>query len=278
MTLVVDAGGTFFRGEIYRENQLIEKVSIKSAEIGLVLWIESILQSNVSVGVICIAYAGQVKDGVILCAPNIQVDKHEIKNYFENRYDVKLFIENDVNCAVLAEADYFGVSDICAIYVGTGVGLGVVSDSKLITGFNGVATELGHIPYKKSPFICGCGKDNCIELFASGSALDKWKRYKGIENFVTLQKLKDSSKTLEIYEMFEEALLYAIATAVTLFNPKVLVLGGGVIESNPQLNDIIVKNIKTYAMSPALEDIQIMDTQLKNAPIKGALMLKDNHE
>jgi len=278
MILAVDAGGTFFRGEIYRDNELIKKMSIKSDETGLALWIESILQSYTDIRIICVAYAGQVKDGIIFTAPNIQIDKHEIKNYFENKYNVKLFIENDVNCAVLAEADYFNVSDICAIYVGTGIGLGVVNDSKLITGFNGIAAELGHIPYKKSPFICGCGKDNCIELFASGSALDRWKKYKGIENSLTLQKLKDSSKTFEIYEVFEEALLYAIATAITLFNPKVLVLGGGIIESNLQLHDIIVKNIKKYAMPLSLKHIQIKNTQLKDAPLKGALMLKDNYE
>ena len=274
MTLVIDAGGTYLRAEIHRQDRVVKTLKEQSSAFGLASWIEAIIKEHKDIKTICISYAGQVKSGVIISAPNIKVDIHEIKNYFKEKYDITLFIENDLNCAVLAESVYLKEDDICAIYAGTGLGLGVVSSRRLITGFSGVATELGHIPYKKAPFICGCGKNNCIELFASGSALDKWKKHKNIDSKLTLEELKDTPEFSEIYEEFEVALLYAISTAITLFNPKVVVLGGGVIESNPQLESIIASKIKEYAMPVALNGVKIIKTKLKNAPIVGALMLK----
>ncbi|EQB34837.1 hypothetical protein M947_10225 [Sulfurimonas hongkongensis] len=276
MTLVIDAGGTHLRAEIYREDKLLKKLNEKSSAVGLASWIETIIKEYSDVKTICISYAGQVKNGVIISAPNIKVDIHEIKEYFKEKYEIGLFIENDLNCAVLAEGTYLKEEDICAVYVGTGLGLGVVSSGNLITGFSGVATELGHIPYKEAPFECGCGKDNCIELFASGSALAKWKKHKNIDSKLTLQELKETPEFSEIYEEFELALLYAISTAITLFNPKVVVLGGGIIESNPKLESIIASKIKNYAMPVALDGVKIMTTKLKNAPTIGALMLRDS--
>jgi len=275
MTLVIDAGGTHFRAEVHTQDAVLKKLHEKSSTIGLASWIESIIKEYKDIKTICISYAGQVKNGVIISSPNIKVDIHEIKNYFKQMYDIKLFIENDLNCAVLAESAYLKEEDVCAIYVGTGLGLGVVSSSKLIIGFSGIATELGHIPYKEAPFTCGCGKNNCIELFVSGSALDKWKKHKNIDVKLTLQELKETPEFSEIYLEFEKALLYAISTAITLFNPKVVVLGGGIIESNPQLESIIDAKIKSYAMPVALDGVKIMKTKIKNAPIIGALMLKD---
>lgn len=274
MTLVIDAGGTYLRAEIYSQEKVLKKLNEQSCAVGLAFWIESIIKEHAQIKTICISYAGQVKDGVIISAPNIKVDIYEIKEYFENKYAVKLFIQNDLNCAILAEAAYFNEKDICAIYVGTGLGLGVVSSGNVIVGSRGTATELGHIPYKEAPFECGCKKNNCVELFASGSALDKWKTYKNIDSSLTLQELKDSLEFNEIYAEFEKALLYAISTAITLFNPKVVVLGGGVIESNPELQSIISTKIKNYTMSVALEGVKIVKTKIKNAPITGALMLK----
>ena len=197
MILVVDAGGTYFRAEIYLRNILQKALHVSASEIGLSAWIESVLQENRRIKIICISYAGQVKDGVILASPNIKIDIYKIKSHFETKFGVKLFIENDLNCAVLAEAEYFQSSDICAVYVGTGLGLGVVSSSVLIRGSGSTATELGHIPYKKTPLKCGCSRDNCIELFASGLGIQKWKKYYNLSDELTLSELKNSQNRVQ---------------------------------------------------------------------------------
>ena len=260
MTLEVDAGGTYLRANIYKNNTLQKSFKDKSQEVGLSHWLESILLQHNDIKTINISFAGQVKDGVILSAPNIKIDKADIKNYFESNFGVELSIQNDLNYAVLKEAEYFKCEDICAVYIGTGIGLGVVSSSMLITGKDGVATELGHIPYKETPFVCGCGKDNCIELFASGSALIRWKQHYNLDESLMLEDLKEMKH--EIYTEFEKALLFAIATTITLFNPEVLVLGGGVIQSNPWLVEVIKDNIKKYAMPLSVKKLQVLQTKL----------------
>jgi glucokinase len=266
-------GGTYLRAELYTNDRRENSFREKTINIGLVEWIEDILTQYNEIKSICVSFAGQVKDGVILHSPNINIDRLDIKNYFEDKFDVEFFIQNDLNCAVLAEANYFKSGDVCALYVGTGLGLGVVSSSKLISGVDGVATELGHMPYKESPFVCGCGKTNCVELFGSGSALIRWKKYYKLDEDLTLKELKDMKS--EIYKEFEKALLHAIATTITIFNPEILVLGGGIILNNPDLVETIKVKIKEYAIPIALENLKIQQTKLENATIKGALLLKD---
>jgi len=273
MILAVDAGGTYLRARLYKDKDIKKSFKANTTDNQLSRWIEDIVKSYQEIKTICVSFAGQVKDGMILSAPNILIDNQNIKEYFEKNFSVEFFIQNDLNCAVLAESNYFKSDDISAVYVGTGVGLGVVSSSKLVSGINGVATELGHIPYKDSPFVCGCGKKNCIELFTSGVALAKWKKYYNLDENLTLQELKQMDS--KIYEEFKEALLFAVGTTVTLFNPEVLVLGGGIIQSNPDLVGIIKSEIKNYAMGVAVENLQIEQTRLENAPMDGAVLLKD---
>lgn len=277
MILGIDAGGTYLRYEIRKNHKILKASSAKSSEIGLSEFIENILQREKGIRDICISFAGQVKDGVILSSPNINVDRKNIQEYFQKNFGVNLFIQNDLNCAVLAEAEANKSANISALYVGTGLGLGVVSSGKLIEGSNGVATELGHIPYKDSLFSCGCGKNNCIELFASGSGLKRWKSYYNIDESMTLQELKNSQDENEqkIYKEFVKALLYAAGSAITLFNPEVLVLGGGIMLSNSELQEIIISHIHEYAMPITLNKIKIKNSTMHNASLEGAFLLKD---
>lgn len=277
MNLAIDAGGTNYRAEILDNDQSVQTLCVKSADIGLSNWIEAILNEYHGIKTVNIAYAGQVKEGVIISAPNQNIDNHDIKNYFENKFGVELFIENDLNCAVLAEAAYFNSENICALYVGTGLGLGVVSSSKLICGHNGVTTEIGHIPYKDAPFGCGCGKSNCLELFASGSGVMKFKEYNAIDRSKRLTELHKSNNTVEkkIYDEFETALMHAVGTVITLFTPEILVLGGGIISADEDLIKRITSRVKDFAMPITLQGVKIVQTQMQNAPLKGALLLKD---
>ncbi len=276
MNLAIDAGGTHLRAEIWQGDVLVAQKKAKSGEIGLCAWIEKLLLEYNDVATVGISYAGQVHEGIILSSPNISVDCHNIKETIEQKFGVKLYLENDLNCAVLAEAKEFGVQNICALYVGTGLGLGVVEGGRVVCGAKNVATELGHIPYKKTALTCGCGRNNCLELFASGSGIAKQITAKNLICAPTLEALKAIGENA-IIASFEGALLVGAGTALTLFNPQVLVLGGGVIEANPYLEDFILKHIKQYALPNSLQNVTICKSRLKNAPLMGALLLKDYH-
>jgi glucokinase len=156
------------------------------------------------------------------------------------------------------------------------LGAAVIDDSKLIRGSSNQSFELGHIPYQKAPFHCGCGKDNCIELFASGLGLERWIRYnKDIEPTkeikVDLEQLKKDGD--EIVTAFEKALVYAVATLITVTNPRVLVLGGGVIEKNPYLIEEIKRSLPAQALSVSLQRVRIVPSSLSNAAMDGAKIL-----
>jgi len=279
MTLGIDIGGTYLRYSLREEEKELAKAALKSADIGLCAFLDDMLKKEQKIEEICISYAGQVHNGVILSAPNIAIDKHDIQEYIESEYGVMLYIANDLNCAVLAEAQVYAAQDICAVYVGTGLGLGVLSSSVVIKGGTGIATELGHVPYKKSPFICSCGKENCIELFCSGSGLLRWKKHYKLDENLTLQQLRESKNedANKIANAFYEALLYALGTTITLFNPKTLVLGGGIVKSDASIHTEVDQRIKSYAMPLSLQKLKIAVSQFENASLEGAFLLKDDN-
>jgi len=279
MTLVIDAGGTYLRYSYAKEGiELVHQV--QTSDITLYELIELELAVAPGIKSVCISYAGQVKEGVILSSPNRHGDLGDIKNYFEHRYNIRLFIQNDLTCAVLAQAQIYKSKNLCAFYIGTGLGLGVISDGVLLKGIGNTASELGHIPYKKAPFRCGCGRDNCLELFVSGTALYQWKKHYNLDEKLSLKELKESTDlhAQEIYTEFIKAYLYALGTVITLFNPKELVLGGGVIESNTWLHSFAEQHLQEYSLHASLEECSLLLSQLENAPLKGALQLKDRND
>ena len=269
--LFIDIGGTHLRSELEHSEKIIKK-STPTKDIDLIDFISNYLALYPDISFIGISFAGQVNKGVIISSPNITISNYNIKSYFESKYNLRLEIDNDLNCAVRAEAKYFNSKYISALYVGTGLGSAIIDNGKVITGVNNQSFELGHIPYKKSPFICGCGKDNCIELFASGLAIKRWLEYKNISYQEINLKELDNNKS-EIAIIFKEALLQAVATLITLSNSQILVLGGGVIEKNPYLVDWIRDNIKYEVMPSILKDVEIVASNLLNGAIDGARAL-----
>ena len=276
MKVYMDVGGTTIRTELHTYDTVVHETYV-SCDHELYDLIGSLLKRYPGILFIGIAYAGMIHHGCIITAPNIEVKIHDLKQKTEQLYGIRVEIENDVNCAVLAEAHDHTSGDIVALYVGTGLGCGVVSDGRLLHGHDSLAAEIGHIPYKSTPFHCGCGKDNCIELYASGSGLLKWKQYHNLKGQPDLSQLRHSDEQIErdIAKRFEEALLSASGTLVTLFNPETLVLGGGIVSANPYLVEIVTEQIQAYALPEAAKRVTVVQTRLKDAPLEGAKYLEE---
>ncbi|WP_457565028.1 ROK family protein [Caminibacter sp.] len=250
--LAVDIGGTYLRYKIEGE---VKKLKIE--EIDLDKFFEEMIKRGVKK--IAISFAGQVYNNEILSSPNVKA-RFDVKK-LQKKADV--IIENDLNCAVIAESEFFKEKNIAALYSGTGLGSGII-DKKLIRGYRNLAGEIGHIPYKETPFVCGCGKNNCIELFASGKGIKLWSEYFGCES--------NFKKTCEVVRgNYLRALCVASANIMVLFNPKILVLGGGVIVNNPEIKDYVKENIHKFAPKFSICEIEL--TRLKNASLKGAEIL-----
>jgi glucokinase len=251
--MVVDIGGTWTR----IKTDKLEKIRTEKDVFAKIM--KKALENNEKI--IKISFAGQVENGIIKSAPNIDVKNFNVKEYFE-KYGINVKIDNDLKCAVRAESEYFKSRNIIAIYCGTGLGMGAIINGALIKGAHNLATEIGHIPYKKAPFKCGCGKNDCVELFASGSGLEKWCEYENIK-FQSLEKLKNT----HIFKNFLNAFSFAISTAIILFNPQIAVLGGGVVLSNKWLLDELRLDL------PKFTNCEIKLSGLENPCLKGAELL-----
>ena len=275
--LLIDYGGTNFRYIIKNDEKVLEQKSIKSEDIEIVDFLTKTLSSMKKIEFVGISFAGQVKDGVILSSPNIEIKNKDIKKYIESKFDVRVEIDNDLKMAALGEIDFIGTNkSMVLLHMGTGLGSAYIEQGSLIKGVDNLAGEIGHIPFQKAPFTCGCGKDNCIELFASGIGLKKWIDYYNIPvkepTLEALEKIK-SRESKEVLDNFYKALLYATSTIVTLLNPSYLTLGGGVFENNPSLVDFLKNSLTGEAFSPSLENLKIKLSQQSNASLIGADIL-----
>jgi glucokinase len=276
--LFIDIGGTHLRSEVWIGSDVVAE-SIPSRDIGLLSYIDRVMQKYPDISFIGISYAGQVNEGILVASPNINIDEYDIVTAVKMRYGIPVKIDNDLNCAIRAEAAYWESDSIAALFIGTGIGSAVIDQGKLVAGSRNMAFEIGHIPYRDTPLICGCGRSNCIELFASGSGITKWLTLYGRDQKPNLEQLKKSQLEDErsVAAEFERAVLHAAGVLVTLVNPEILVLGGGIVEQNPYLVSLIRENLKEYALKPSLNTLRIEKSVLENAPLSGAKLLENSN-
>lgn len=164
-------------------------------------------------------------------SPNIKgFNNISLVDILNKRTGFPIFMERDVNTALLYEVwkghiDSQGI--IIGIFIGTGLGNAMCIDGKVYIGSSGSACELGHIPVLGYTKACGCGKNGCIELIASGKTLH------------SLSVEKYQCPVSEIFTRYGDeedvrSVVYscaiAAATEITILDPRYVVLGGGVVE------------------------------------------------
>lgn len=125
-----------------------------------------------SVGVGCPG-AVEIRGGSILYTCNLPLRNVPLRRLFHQLSDLPLYIENDANCAALAE--YYvgggrGSKRFITVTLGTGVGGGIVHNGKIFHGSNGMAGEVGHMSIEMDGEECPCGRRGCWERYASASA------------------------------------------------------------------------------------------------------------
>lgn len=268
MNLYIDFGGTNFRYKL--DNG--ELRSLESREISLTRFIDKMV-SMYKIEKIAISFAGIVKDGHILSSPNIDIEPIGIKEYCLDRYNIELKIQNDLNCAALAEYNTLKTNSLAVFYIGTGFGSAFIDNGNLITGNNNQSGELGHIPFKKTPFTCGCGRDDCLELSVSGSGVKKWCEQYGIEKeYARLDKLYElnSDEAKIIIKNFYEGLAHAFHTTLNLFDYSTLVLGGSV-GKNEKIKNFLEKEFEKSAF--ARKELDIRLSTLEDGSLEGTKYL-----
>lgn len=201
-----------------------------------------------------IGVAGQIdrNNGVVINAPNLDCANLNLKEILEKEFNKKVLIGNDVEIATIGEM-YFGSgknkTDFVCIFVGTGIGSGIVQNGRIRYGATGTAGEIGHMIVDIGGRPCGCGGCGCLEAYASRLAIEKRiigalkkGRKSDIQNYITEGKpIKTSMirKSLEnndelVTQIINEASEYlasGLASVINFYNPEMIILGGGLMDA-----------------------------------------------
>ncbi len=187
-------------------------------------------------------------EGIVTQAPNIPaLGGLPVRKMLQDLIEVPCFLENDANAAAVGE--YWqgagrGAKHVCCLTLGTGTGGGIIIDGELLHGADGMAGEVGHIAVKADGAPCHCGSHGCLETFASAN---------GILRILSeeLASTTDSTLVSVAWETITPAVVYqhakagdavartvfveagaglgvGLASLVNIFNPEVIVIGGGV--------------------------------------------------
>jgi glucokinase len=267
--LLADIGGTYFR---YR---LEEGENVHCPVEGWEDRLITILDMHPEIRRVGIAFAGQVSEGKIRSAPNVAVSHPDIKELLEERFSgLSVAIDNDLKCAALAYQNHLDADSVAVLYTGSGLGSALISEGRIVRGRENMAGEIGHVSYRRAPFRCGCGKDDCLELFASGSGIEKHRRHFHLSDRTPDEWLvSPTDAERQTAADMAEALAFAASLLITLHNPAFLVIGGGVWEHNPLLRRRVKEMILPRTFPPARRGCRILDADLKDAPMIGAGLL-----
>ncbi len=235
--------------------------------------------------------------GVVIFAPNLRWKDVRLKDELEARVGFPTFVDNDVNVGTLGEHVFGagqGFQNVVGIFVGTGIGGGIILQGELFHGASKTAGEIGHIIVKAGGPRCGCGTRGCLEAIASRTAMTKQFRKaikKGqksvlseltggdltaIRSGVLAKAIRLNDKlTLKVIKKTTKYLGVGIGSIVNFLNPEMIVLGGGVVEA---LDDTFLDDIRAaaekYALPNTLSGVQIVPAKLgDNAGILGAAAL-----
>lgn len=275
MKLYLDIGGTHIR-YIFKENGRRAVNIVDTGKTPVMPFLEQLIKrSEKTPDFVGISFAGQVHNGCILSAPNIDVEPIDLQAFLRTKYGIRSVVENDLKCAALYEYNRRRTASmLVVIAIGTGLGSAYIYNGKLIRGCGNLAGEVGHIPFKKAPFRCGCGQNSCLELFTSGSGIARWIKYLNIDSKPILDDLMHSTdkNAKMVTDNFYEGLSSAVRTAAAMLNPDVIVMGGGLMESNPDLLSFVRNEIKTRSFRPAAKFIKV-EAALDNASLMGAQLL-----
>jgi glucokinase len=250
---------------------------------------------------VCLGVPGSVNPntGIIGLAPNLGLKNYNIKSKLEKLIPFPVLIENDVNLGALG-IKYFGIGkksqNLLAVFIGTGIGGGIIINEKLYRGKNFVAGEIGHILVQKNGPKCGCGRKGCFEAIASRTAMvnhiindiKKGKKKSVLSSLVkSNQRIKSGALRNAIKagdkvvtKRITEACVTigdVLSSITNLMNFDMIVLGGGVIEAlENYMLPIIKKEFQNHVLTDSAKGIKILASKLgDDVAIYGGIALAE---
>ncbi|MFM2152238.1 MAG: Glucokinase [Pseudomonadota bacterium] len=242
-----------------------------------------------------LGFAGQIDaaNGRVLVAPNLGWRDVDVAGPLASLLGLPVRLGNDLAVAALGEATSGaarGFPDAVLVFVGSGVGSGLILGGRIHHGARGLAGELGHTKVLPGGRLCGCGERGCLEAYAGGVNLGKRAAElmsEGRESSLVfpagmhptmsmIERAAEEGDALcrELRSGAAELVGVAAANVVTLLNPGALLLGGGVLMGSPWMRARVEEVVRANAAQAALERCMIVDPALgDDAGVIGGAML-----
>jgi glucokinase len=225
-----------------------------------------------------------VDTGVVYAAPHVKAWRSfPLRRHLERVLKRRIIVENDANAWALGE--YWrgaarGCRNVVLLTLGTGVGGGLIVDSKLVHGRSGMAAELGHVCVEPDGMPCDCGSHGCLESYVSASGLRGliMKRLQLDESRLPPEYLdgggefsargltraarRGDAVALEMFQIAGHYLGIAIASFINTFNPEMVVIGGGVAGALGLMRQTMTRELKARAFRAAVAQTRIVKAAL----------------
>ncbi|HET9529254.1 MAG TPA: ROK family protein [Blastocatellia bacterium] len=235
--------------------------------------------------------------GYIIEAANLRFRNFPLGPRLAEEFGCPVTVDNDVNAGLYGELKMGaarGANDVIGLFIGTGIGGGIIANGELYHGFSRNAGEFGHMIIQAEGPRCGCGRRGCIEAIASRTAMTRdlkkaIKRGEKSQLAKLLEKKNENITSRDLKQAFDDGdqlatktvlrtakyLGIAIGSLINVFGPQVVVLGGGVIEAFGQsLIERIDRAARKIAFEFAIKDVRIIKAELgDDAGVIGAAML-----
>lgn len=236
------------------------------------------------------------KEGILVYSNNLPFNMAPMRKLIKEVIDLPVYIDNDANCAGMAEAvsgAAKGTKESVTITIGTGIGAGVIVNGRIYSGFNQAGSEFGHTVLVSGGVPCSCGRKGCFEAYSSASALVRMTKEAAENNpdsllndvikeegkvnakIAFIAKRRGDKVASDVIDTYIEYLSDGLANAINTFMPEVLVIGGGVCnEGDPLLLPLREKTLSKPYFGPGVKKTEIKIAEMGNdAGIVGAAMM-----
>jgi glucokinase len=281
--IAVDLGGTQIRAGLVEDHRIVHRRALPTAsergvDAVIATMIETIRQVGAAAGrtglPVGIASPGPLdpRSGVIFEAPNL-AGWYDVPlgDRLKEALRTPVFVGNDANCAALGEYQFGagrGVRHLCYITVSTGIGGGIISDGIILDGVLGAAGEVGHMTLDLAGPRCSCGNVGCWEALASGTAIAAQARTAieqgeltsmpaiaatASEGRITAGVVAEAARrgdplAVGIMRRAGTVTGHGLVNLAHLFDPELLILGGGVMHAGDLILEPAQAVFDTYAM------------------------------
>lgn len=204
----------------------------------------------------------------------------DIKGTLEREFGLPVTVANDANCMVLGEVwvgAAKGYTDVIGVTLGTGVGGGIITGGRLLEGARGLGGELGHFRlHALDGVACTCGAIGCYERYAATTALVRGAQKMGLDALdgraIFEAAAAGNARTLAVLNDWISEIAQGLAGLVHIFNPQLILIGGGVSAQQELLIDPLAAQVCKSVMPAFAEGLEIKAAALQNdAGLVGAV-------